>query len=232
MRNGADRSTLRSPASERRPDDPARMTGVSAIVLAAGAGSRFGGDKLLAPYLGRTLIEATLDGLRGGPVDEIIVVVGKQAEELRSVCEPYGVSVVENPEWEEGMSTSVRAGLSVVDRKFRAAVVLLGDQPLVGSEAVARLVAAFEKGADVAVATYEGSPRNPVLFARRVWSLLEEELTGDEGARKFISRHPELVTEVPCDDVADPADVDTVEDLGHLEELAAARVATEQRRRA
>lgn len=208
------------------------MTGISAIVLAAGAGSRFGGGKLLAPYLGRTLIGATLEGLREAPVDEIIVVVGKQAEELRDVCEPYGVHVVENPDWEEGMSTSVRAGIEATKPGMQAAIVLLADQPLVGSLAVARLVAAFEPGTEVAVATYDGAPRNPVLFSREAWPLLEEELSGDEGARGFIRRHPELVTEVPCDDVADPADVDTVEDLNRLEERAAARAAPERRRRA
>lgn len=207
------------------------MAGVSAVVLAAGSGSRFGGGKLLAPYRGRTLIEATLDGLRETPVDEIIVVVGKEAEELRSVCKPHGVRVVENPNWEEGMSTSVRAGLAATGPKAQAAVVLLADQPLVGSEAVARLIAAFESGAKVAVATYDGVPRNPVLFAREVWPLLEGELSGDEGARGFIRGHPELVTGVPCDGVADPADVDTVEDLGRLEERAAAGAAPERRRR-
>ncbi|MDQ4106967.1 MAG: NTP transferase domain-containing protein, partial [Actinomycetota bacterium] len=95
---------------------------------------------------------------------------------------------------------------------------------------VARLVGAFENGARVAVATYEGAPRNPVLFAREVWPLLGRELAGDEGARRFVRRHPELVTEVPCDGVADPADVDTVEDLRDLEERAACGVAPGERR--
>ncbi len=187
---------------------------------------------MLAPYLGRTLIEATLDGLCEAPVDEIILVVGKQVEELRSVCEPYGVRVVENPSWEEGMYTSVRAGLAGTGPGAHAAVVLLADQPLVGSEAVSKLVAAFERGSSLVVATYDGARRNPVLFGREVWSLLKEELSGDEGARGFIKRHPELVTEVPCDGVADPADVDTVEDLGRLEESVAGEAVPEQRRRA
>ena len=100
-------------------------------------------------------------------------------------------------------------------------VVALADQPLVGAEAVERLVGAFEGGARVAVATYGGSPRNPALFAREVLPLLERELSGDTGARVFLKRHPELVKEVPCDDVADPADVDTVEDLRRLEGLSA-----------
>ncbi len=187
-------------------------------MLAAGAGSRFGGGKLLAPFGGRPLIEATLSGLRGAAVDEIIVVVGKDAKELRSVCEPYGARVIENPDWARGMSTSVRAGLLACAPRARAAVVALADQPLVGAQAVARRVEAFEDGAKVAVASYGGETRNPVLFAREVWTLLLRELSGDKGARVVLMRHPELVTEVPCDDVADPTDVDTVEDLRHLEE--------------
>ena len=206
------------------------MNGVSAVLLAAGAGSRFGGGKLLAPFFGKTLIGATLDGLRDAPVDEIIVVVGEQAEELRGVCEPYGMRVVENPDWEEGMSTSVRAGLEALGQEAQAAVFLLADQPLVGAEAIARLVAAYEEGAAVSVATYEGGPRNPVLFARETWPLVASELSGDEGARRFIRRHPGLVTEVPCDGVADPADVDTVEDLGYIEERVAGGAAPVRRR--
>jgi CTP:molybdopterin cytidylyltransferase MocA len=197
-------------------------TGISAVLLAAGAGSRFGGGKLLAPFGGRPLIEAALLGLREAPVDEIIAVVGKDAEGLRKACEPYGARVVENPDWTEGMSTSVRAGLRACRKEARAAVVALADQPLVGAEAVERLVKAFEGGAEIAVATYGGEPRNPVLFARGSWSLLERELSGDRGGRVVLRRHPELVTEVPCDGVADPADVDTVEDLRRLEkELSA-----------
>lgn len=206
------------------------MNSVSAVVLAAGAGSRFGGGKLLAPFAGKTLIEATLDGLRNAPVDEIIIVLGNQSEELRSVCEPYGVRVVENSRWEEGMSTSVRAGLAATEPETQAVVFLLADQPLVGSEAVVRLVNAFECGSDVAAATYGGAPRNPVLFSREVWPLVERELSGDEGARKFIRRHPELVVEIPCGDVADPADVDTVEDLGYIEERVAGGAAPVRRR--
>lgn len=193
--------------------------GVSAILLAAGEGSRFGGGKLLAELDGRPLIGHALDALKAPPVDETVVVVGADAGRLREVCEPYGVRVVENPEWEEGMSTSVQAGLRALDPGVRAAVILLADQPLVGAGAVERLVAAFEDGAKVAVAVYGGKRRNPVLFSREVWPSLLEELSGDEGARGFLRRHPELITEVPCDGVGDPADVDTVEDLRRLEEM-------------
>ena len=187
-------------------------------MLAAGGGSRFGGGKLLAKLGGRPIIEAVLDNLREAPVDEIIAVVGADVERLREVCERHGVRTVANEEWERGQSTSVVAGLRASGG--RAAVVfLLGDQPFVGAEAVARLVAAFAEGAKVAVATYGGKRRNPVLFSREVWPLLEAELAGDEGARSVLRRHPELVVEVPCEGVGDPVDVDTREDLRRLEEM-------------
>ena len=199
------------------PTGGALRSGISVIVLAAGAGSRFGGGKLLAEYRGRPLIEATLLRLREAPADETIVVVGNDAEGLRGLCESYGVRLAENPDWAEGMATSVKEGLAACSPDADAAVVVLGDQPLVGAKAVERLVEAYEGGAAVAVATYGGERRNPALFTRRMWPMLEEELSGDEGARGFLRRHPEMVTEVPCDDVADPTDVDTVEDLRRLE---------------
>ena len=86
---------------------------------------------------------------------------------------------------------------------------------------IERLLAAFEGGARVAAATYGGKLRNPVLFSREVWPLLMTELSGDEGAKSFLRRHPELVTRVACDGVGAPADVDTAEDLRRLEEMRA-----------
>jgi CTP:molybdopterin cytidylyltransferase MocA len=194
---------------------------VSAILLAAGAGSRFGGGKLLAKLNDMPLVEHVLVALEASPVDKTVVVVGADPDKLSEVCKPYRVRVVENPDWVEGMSTSVRAGLRALGPEVRAAIVLLADQPLVGAGAVGRLIEAFEAGAKVAVATYGGEPRNPVLFSREVWPLLEAELSGDEGARPFLRRHPEMVTQVPCDEVGDPADVDTAEDLRRLGEMRA-----------
>jgi CTP:molybdopterin cytidylyltransferase MocA len=197
------------------------VSGVFGVLLAAGEGSRFGGGKLLAPFRGRPLVEHALLALREAPLEGSVAVVGEGAEGVRQLCGEHGVRVVENPRWREGQSTSVLAGLRALGPEARAAVVLLGDQPLVGARAVARLVRAFERGAKVAAATYAGRVRNPVLFAQEVWPLLERELAGDEGARRVLRRHPGLVRRVPCDDVGDPADVDTREDLRRLEERAA-----------
>lgn len=197
-------------------DAMAHRKSVAAILLAAGGGSRFGGGKLLAEFRGKPLVCHALEAIWKSPVDGAFVVGGDLSEEMRKVVEPYGFVVVENPEWERGQSTSVVAGLRAVGSDFDAAVVMLGDQPLVGAECVERLVRAFEDGASIAVATYGGKRRNPVLFSRAVWVDVISSLDGDEGARGFMRGRGDVV-EVPCDGIGDPSDIDTKEDLDKLE---------------
>jgi CTP:molybdopterin cytidylyltransferase MocA len=100
-----------------------------------------------------------------------------------------------------------------------AAVIALADQPLVGAEAVRRLIAAWRDGASVAVAAYDGKPRNPVLIAREHWPAVLETATGDRGARAFLRAHPDLVTLVECGDTGRPDDIDTAEDLARITRL-------------
>jgi nicotine blue oxidoreductase len=115
------------------------------------------------------------------------------------------------------MGSSLRAALrALADADASAAVIALADQPLVGPEAVARLIAAYRAGATVAVATYEGKPRNPVLLAREHWPEVIETATGDQGARAFLRAHPDLVTLVECGDTGRPDDIDTQADLDRI----------------
>ena len=173
----------------------------AALVLAAGGGTRFGGDghKLLAPFRGRPLVAWALEA--AGGLDELLVVTGAVALDL-----PPGAREVHNPRWAEGQATSLAAGLDAA-AGHDAVVVGLGDQPLIPAEAW-HLVAA-STATPIAVATYAGQRRNPVRFAAEVWDLLPRE--GDEGARTVLRGRPDLVTEVACP--GDPADVDTQEDL-------------------
>jgi nicotine blue oxidoreductase len=97
-----------------------------------------------------------------------------------------------------------------------AVVVALADQPLVGATAVARLIAAYRSGASVAVAAYDGQPRNPVLLAREHWAEVIATATGDQGARAFLRARPDLVTLVECGDAGRPDDIDTPADLDRI----------------
>jgi CTP:molybdopterin cytidylyltransferase MocA len=172
----------------------------AAIVLAAGGGTRFGGDghKLLAPFRGRPLVAWALEA--ASSLDELIVVTGAIELDL-----PAGAREVRNRRWAEGQATSLAAGIDAA-AGHDAVVVGLGDQPLIPAEAW-QLVAASD--APIAVATYGGQRRNPVRFDAEVWDLLPRE--GDEGARSVLRGRPDLVTEVACP--GDPVDVDTQEDL-------------------
>lgn len=190
---------------------------VGVIVLAAGRGSRFGAEspKTLARLGERPLVAHAVSSAKASGLRPIVVVVGCQAAEVAAAA-GRDVEVVENPSWEEGMSTSLRAGLAAVmaDRTVTAVTVALADQPRIGAEAYRRLVLACADGAELAVATYGGQRGHPVLIGR---SYFDEamRMTGDQGARTLLAK-PEVV-EVPCDGTGEATDVDTPADLAALE---------------
>lgn len=184
--------------------------GVSGLLLAAGEGRRFGSPKALVEFAGERLVDAGIRTLRTAGCAPVVVVTGAATVEV------IGAVVVPNPAWRTGMGSSLRAGLAALPPQCRAVVVTLVDQPLVTAEAVRRLTAVFTAGATVAVATYGGRPRNPVLIAREHFAEVAALAIGDVGARAFLRGRPELVTPVPCDDVAAPDDIDTPEDLAQL----------------
>jgi CTP:molybdopterin cytidylyltransferase MocA len=184
---------------------------VAGILLAAGGGSRFGAPKALVEFGGERLVDRGVRLLRDGGCDPVIVVLGAAAADVP------GATVVHNPDWAGGMGSSLRVGLGALPASAEAAVIALVDQPLIMAEAVRRLAGAFEAGAAVAVATYGGAPRNPVLIARAHVAEVVRMAAGDVGARPFLRAHPDLVTAVPCDDVGDPADIDVPADLRSLD---------------
>jgi len=188
------------------------------VLLAAGQGSRFGRPKALVELDGQTLAERGVTLLRAGGTDPVLIVTGAAQVELRP---EHQARTVYNGEWRTGMGSSLRAALRALteleaDPEIGAVVVALADQPLVGAEAVGRLIAAYRAGAGVAVAAYGGKPRNPVLLAREHWPEVIATATGDQGARAFLRARPELVTLVECGDTGRPDDIDTPADLEHI----------------
>ena len=193
------------------------MADVAGILLAAGEGSRLGQPKALVEIGGEPLAQRGVALLRDGGAAPIVVVTGAVAVDLP------GVLAVHNPDWRSGMGSSLAAGLATVPDGCAAAVIALVDQPLVGAEAVRRLIAAHAAGAGIAVATYDGTPRNPVLIAREHWPGVAAMAVGDAGARPFLRAHPELVTPVECGDTGRPDDLDTRSDFDRLASLVPPR---------
>jgi CTP:molybdopterin cytidylyltransferase MocA len=195
----------RSLALARSPHLGGAPVTLVAIVLAAGAGTRFRGDghKLDAHIDDRPLLARAVDAAVEAAIGPVVVVTGAPV----TTPLPSTVVPVVNERWAEGQMTSLRAGITAAEELGGSAVVVgLGDQPFV-TAAAWRAVATVD--APIAVATYGGRRGHPVRLAAETWDLLPD--SGDEGARTLMRLRPDLVTEVPCE--GSPIDIDTVEDL-------------------
>ncbi|MCT9006172.1 nucleotidyltransferase family protein [Streptomyces rhizosphaerihabitans] len=192
---------------------------VAGLLLAAGGGRRLGGrPKALLPHRGRPLVEHAVGVLRAGGCARVHVVLGAGADAVHEQASLSGCVLVDNPRWEEGMGSSLRAGLdSLADSGARAALVSLVDQPGIGREAVARVLAAYASPLTLAAAAYDGERGHPVLFGAGHWAGIAATATGDRGARAYLKAHEDTVTLVECGDVARAYDIDTEADLVHLE---------------
>lgn len=183
------------------------VTTVAGLVLAGGAGRRFGGPKALAEIAGERLVDRAVRTLREGGAAPVYVVSG--AVEL----DVEGAAVVPNPDWASGMGSSMRVGLAAMPAEVGAAVILLVDQPGISGPAVARLVDVADGEDVLATATYDGRQGHPVLIGRAHWPEAVATAVGDVGARDVLRRHASRLRRVECADVASIADVDTPQEL-------------------
>ncbi|MEE1762764.1 MULTISPECIES: nucleotidyltransferase family protein [unclassified Streptomyces] len=207
-RNGAQDTAHPTPESE-----------VVGLLLAAGGGRRLGGrPKALLTHRGRPLVEHAVGVLRAGGCARIHVVLGAESATVRARAELAGCVLVDNPDWAEGMGSSLRAGLeSLTGTGAGAALVSLVDQPGIGPRAVARVLAAHGSSGSLVAAAYDGVRGHPVLFGADHWPGIAATATGDRGARAYLKAHGDTLTLVECGDVARPYDIDTEADLVHLE---------------
>jgi molybdenum cofactor cytidylyltransferase len=210
------------PQPRKEPDEGRR---VGAIVLAAGRSTRMGGpNKLMAEVGGRPLLRIAAEEALASRARPVIVVTGHQRERVETALLGLDVKFVHNPEFAQGLSTSLKAGLAAIPPELNGVIVCLGDMPQVRAAMMDQLIAAFdpERGALVVVPTINGERGNPVVWSRRFFPDLMA-LEGDIGARNLIARYPEALVEVPLSGKAALIDVDTPEALKLVQEELQAR---------
>ncbi|MFA3876314.1 NTP transferase domain-containing protein [Streptomyces sp. MMCC 100] len=192
---------------------------VAGLLLAAGGGRRLGGrPKALLEHRGHPLVEHVVGTLRAAGCARVHVVLGARAGDVRARAALDGCVVVDNPDWEQGMGSSLRAGLgSLAGTGTRAALVSLVDQPGIGAAAMARVLAGYRDETSLVSAAYAGVRGHPVLLGAAHWAGITATATGDRGARAYLGEHEAEIALVECGDVARPYDIDTAADLVHLE---------------
>lgn len=197
---------------------------VITLVLAAGASTRFGSPKLLAPLDGRPLIQHTLDRVAESGFDDVVVVLGAEAPAIEAAVAWRAERRIRNPRPEEGLSSSLRLGLTAAaeDAAADAVLVVLADQPWLRPDVIAALLAGAELAPEPIVRVrYAGDDApNPVLIRRAAWALAGE-ARGDRGLGPLLRQRPDLVAEVPVQ--GSNPDVDTPGDLAQVAENARAR---------
>ncbi|MDX2926436.1 nucleotidyltransferase family protein [Streptomyces sp. NRRL_B-16638] len=192
---------------------------VAGLLLAAGGGRRLGGrPKALLEHRGHPLVEHAVEVLRTAGCARVHVVLGARAADVRARAALDGCTLVDNPDWEQGMGSSLRAGLgSLAATGARAALVCLVGQPGIGAAATARVRARFRDETSLASAAYAGVRGHPVLLGAAHWAGVAATASGDRGARAYLREHEAEIALVECGDVARPYDIDTEADLVHLE---------------
>ncbi len=194
---------------------------VTGFVLAAGGSRRLGEPKQLLRYGSATLLDHVLATARACDFDQLVVALGGSVERVRHGVDLSGATVVENPEYGSGCSSSIAAGVEAVDARAEALVLMLGDQPGVRPETVRALIAGRGQGTPLAVCRYDDGRGHPLAFGREMFGELGE-LHGDKAVWKLMDRLGDEVVEVPIPGPI-PADVDTREDYRAV--LAAAGLA-------
>jgi len=185
---------------------------VAGLVLAAGRGRRIGGPKALLRHGDALLVEHALRMVRDAGCDPLVVILGAAADEVRAAADLGDATVVVNKAWGTGVGSSLRVGLSTVEELGAEAVVVVPvDMPGLTAEA-ARRVAAGPTPDALACATFDGRRGHPMLIGRSHFAGISTLANGDVGIRPYLLARAAQVTEIPCDEVATPGDVDTPED--------------------
>jgi molybdenum cofactor cytidylyltransferase len=194
-------------------------TYISALLLAAGMGERMGGVKQLLSLGGQRMIEAALANLQNARLDEIIVVLGFAASQVRPLVEGRErVTVVVNPQFAEGMSTSIHEGLRAISPRAAGILIALADQPFIPPEVINALIEGFAAGAKgIVLPVFEGKRGHPVILDRKRYEAELFALQGDVGGREIVREHPEDVLEIAVASEGVLIDIDAPEDYQKIQ---------------
>lgn len=210
------------PRSRRRSSTgdtaSARAPKIGALILAAGQSRRMGKEnKLLAEVNGKPMVRHVADAVAASKAASMTVVLGHEADAVRAALADLKPSYAYNPDYAEGLSTSLKAGLAAVGEDVDGVIVCLGDMPRIGTATIDRMIAAFDpvEGRSIVVPTRRGKRGNPVLFAKRFFEEMAG-VSGDVGARHLIGNHEDLAVEIEVDDESVLTDVDTPEALAQI----------------
>jgi molybdenum cofactor cytidylyltransferase len=192
---------------------------IAALLLAAGKSSRMGSNKMLEEVDGRPMVARTAQRLLASRARPIIGVLGNRADDVDAALGKLPIERVLNPDFADGLSTSLKRGLAALPEDVDGVVVCLGDMPLIAGRDIDRLIAAFNplEGRAIVVPTRRGKRGNPILWSRPFFAEMMA-LSGDQGARKLIEEHADLVAEVEMDNDAIFIDIDTPQALAELRE--------------
>jgi molybdenum cofactor cytidylyltransferase len=194
------------------------MIMISAIILAAGESRRMGRLKQLLPWGATTILGQVIENVRASKVDELILVVGYRAEEILAKVSHSGIKVKINPSYHEGLSSSIRVGLQAIDVASQAVLLVMGDQPLVSSDTMNKLIGTYQghrwnKG--IVVPIHRGRRGHPVIMDLKYKDDMMA-LDGDIGCRQILDNYPQDVLEIEVDTGAILQDIDIPEDFAHL----------------
>lgn len=190
---------------------------ISGMILGAGASQRFGQPKQLLPFGDTTLLGwVVAQAERATGLDELVVVLGRESNQIRQRVDFGSANVVDNPVFAEGCASSYRAGIAALNHQSDAIMIILGDQPDIGSEIIDRAAAEWRQGQhQIALCSYRGRKGHPMIFARPLFDQLVI-LHGDKAAWKLVDANPDLVQEIDFD-LPFPKDINTWKDFEQVE---------------
>jgi molybdenum cofactor cytidylyltransferase len=197
-----------------------KNSGAAAVVLAAGMSQRMGTPKQLLGIAGKTVLEHTLEKVHESAVDEIVLVLGHAAGAVEKEISTKDIKIVRNDKYQQGMGTSLRAGVAAVGPDAGAALIVLADQPFVQAATLNKLIEHHQAtNAQIVIPTFRGFRGNPVLLDRSIFPELQE-LSGDVGCRAIFGSHTENIRKLAVDDAGILLDIDSRDDFEKLKHAA------------